>query len=131
VRFLELLREELARRRAANRCYSLRAFARHLRVDHATLSQTMRGRRRLTPRAVGRLGARLGLSRAAIDAICAATNDGVVLAFVGHPSFRPDSRWIAIRLGLPLDDVNMSLQRLLRGGALLMQSRDRWTRSGG
>jgi transcriptional regulator with XRE-family HTH domain len=125
--FSDLLREELARRRGGNPRYSLRAFARRLEIDHATLSQLLRGRRRLSTRTIALLGARIGLGIAAIRECSAAENDARVLRVVRHPSFRPDSRWIAVRTGLPLDEVNISLQRLLHGRVLTMTSRTAWT----
>ena len=42
-------------------------FAKYLAIDHATLSQLLRGKRALTARAIMRLGSRLGLDRATID----------------------------------------------------------------
>jgi transcriptional regulator with XRE-family HTH domain len=125
--FSELLREELERRRAGNPRYSLRAFARRLQVDHSTLSQLLRGRRRLSSRTMALLGARIGLGAAAIRDCSAVENDARVLRAVRHPSFRPDSRWLAVRTGLPLDEVNISLQRLLHGRALTMTSRTVWS----
>lgn len=125
--FSELLRDELARRRAANPRYSLRAFARRLAIDHASLSQLLRGRRRLSSRTIALLGLRIGLGAAVLRECSAAENDARVLRVVRHPSFRPDSRWIAVRTGLPLDEVNIALQRLLHGRALTMTSRTVWT----
>jgi transcriptional regulator with XRE-family HTH domain len=61
--FRSYLEEELARRAGRNPRYSLRAFARHLGVDHSTLSQWLRGRRTISSRAIERLGARLRLPR--------------------------------------------------------------------
>jgi hypothetical protein len=55
--FAAVLRAELTRRCARNSSYSLRAFARSLDVDHATLSQLLRGRRGLTRDTILRLGA--------------------------------------------------------------------------
>ncbi len=66
--FAAVLRAELTRRCARNPSYSLRAFARALDVDHATLSQMLRGRRTLTREAIEQLGARLGLAREGIEA---------------------------------------------------------------
>jgi uncharacterized protein (TIGR02147 family) len=68
--FREHLRNELARRCAANDRYSLRAFARFLRIDHATLSQVLRGKRAITPAAVRRLAARLDLEATAVEGYC-------------------------------------------------------------
>ncbi len=65
--FRGLLRAELARRCAGNPRYSLRAFAKWLGIDHATLSQLLRGRRALTAANIRRLGARLKLDEASIQ----------------------------------------------------------------
>jgi transcriptional regulator with XRE-family HTH domain len=119
VVFRRLLTRELARRAARNERYSLRAFARHLRVDHATLSQWLRGRRPITPRTVARLAPRLA-------GTAGAAPDFAILALTGSPDFQPDSRWIAGTLGTSVDDVNMALQRLLRLGLLQMTTRYAW-----
>jgi hypothetical protein len=37
-----------------------------------------------------------------------------------YPFWSPDSRWIAKLLGIPIDEVNVALQRLVRSGALVM-----------
>jgi transcriptional regulator with XRE-family HTH domain len=65
-RFRQFLQEELASRCVRNPRYSLRAFARYLRLDHSTLSQLLRGRRRFTARTVERIGTRLSLAPAVI-----------------------------------------------------------------
>lgn len=121
-----LLQAELDRRRAANRRYSLRRFAGQLGTDHATLSQLLRGRRRLSERGVRALGARLGLSEPLLSACCTAAVDEAVLSALRHPRFRPDSRWIAVQTNLAADTVNIALQRLLRRGALRMVTPARW-----
>jgi transcriptional regulator with XRE-family HTH domain len=128
VTFRVLLQTELDRRRAANRRYSLRAFARALSIDHATLSQILRGKRRLTSRKVGALGRRLRLSAHAIDEHAALEHEEAILAAVDRPGFRADSRWLASVTGIPLDVVNTTLQRLLRKRRLVMAARDRWRR---
>jgi len=122
----ENLRAELARRRDRNRRYSLRAFARQLGVDHAALSQFLRGRRRLSQPALCALGVRLGLQPAAVAACCALEADVAVLRAVASPGFRADSRWLAMRTNLAADAVNLALQRLLAAGALRMVAPDRW-----
>ncbi len=66
--FAAVLRAELTRRCARNPSYSLRAFARALDVDHATLSQLLRGRRSLTREVIEQLGERLRLPRASVEA---------------------------------------------------------------
>jgi len=151
--FRRQLQHELARRCAKNPKYSLRAFAKNLGVNHSTLSQLMRGRRPLTRQAVERLGARMKLSTGEIarfasslarpvqpdgtireasllahDTACAIAQwqHHAILELLKLPEFRPDSRWIARVLDLSVDEVNLSLQRLLRLGMLEMTSRDEW-----
>jgi len=125
VTFRAVLQSELDRRRAANARYSLRAFARFLSVDHSTLSQILRGKRRVTARNVRELGRRLRLSAPAVDEHCAVEHESAILAAVQRPGFRADSRWLATMAGIPLDEVNVTLQRLLRKRKLTM-GRRRW-----
>jgi transcriptional regulator with XRE-family HTH domain len=126
VTFRAVLQSEFARRRTANPRYSLRAFARFLALDHSTLSQILRGRRRLTARNVRALGPKLRLTASAIAEHCALEHEAAVLAAVRRPGFRADSRWLATMAGIPLDDVNVTLQRLLRKRRLTMPSPARW-----
>ncbi len=107
-------------RRRRNRRYSVRAFARDLGCDHATLSQWMRGKRPMTPPVVDQLGAALGLDEAA----CARARefdpfDPLVIDAI-RATARPTTPRIAIALGATPDRVNMSLHRLLRLGHLRM-----------
>lgn len=126
--FRRLLQTEFDRRRSANRRYSLRAFARSLAIDHSALSQILRGKRRLTARSVRALGPKLSLDAPAVAEHCAAENESVILQTIGRSNFRADSRWLATMSGVPLDQVNVALQRLLRKGIVVMQSRDKWIR---
>jgi uncharacterized protein (TIGR02147 family) len=150
------LQAELGRRCAGNPHYSLRAFARHLAVDHATLSQLLRGRRRSTPATIEKLAQRLGLdahtialyvadeqqagqmheSAAAMREVQQLAHDTVnlisdwyhwsILELVRLPEFQPDTRWIARVLGITPDEVNIAVTRLVRLGLLEMRSRDQW-----
>jgi len=129
VTFRAILTAELDRRRAANRRYSLRSFARDLDVDHSTLSQILRGKRRLTGRIVRAFGPRLRLAPPEIAALCALEDEAAVLTAIERPNFRPDSRWIATMVGLPVDEVNVTIQRLLRKRIVTMASRARWRRA--
>jgi transcriptional regulator with XRE-family HTH domain len=123
-----LLKTEFERRRSANSRYSLRSFARDLSIDHSTLSQILRGRRRLTGRSVRALGRRLRLAAPAIAELCALENELAVLSALDRPNFQADSRWVASMVGIPLDDVNVTLQRLLRKRIVTMTTRARWER---
>jgi uncharacterized protein (TIGR02147 family) len=156
--FRRTLQAELARRCSRNSRYSLRAFAKYLGVDHSTLSQLLRGKRRLTDATVRKLGYRLGLEPAQIEIFAAAARAEparavpaeapvtqlaaeallvlrnrhhlAILELVRLPTFRPDVRWIARVLDTSPDQVNVALQHLLRLGLLRMKSPDRWVVEG-
>lgn len=128
VAFRAILQAELERRRGSNPRYSLRSFARDLSVDHSTLSQILRGKRRLTGRNVRAFGRRLRLAAPAIAELCALENESAVLAALDRPNFQADSRWVASMVGIPLDEVNVTLQRLLRKRIVTMTARARWER---
>jgi uncharacterized protein (TIGR02147 family) len=150
------LRAELGRRCAKNPQYSLRAFAKFLAIDHATLSQLLSGKRPLSARTILRLGTRLGLDRAAIDRYAAeeyrfsqiAADKGTlsemrqladdaarvisdwyhyaILELTRLHDFKPDSRWIARVLGITTDEVNLAVTRLVRLRLLFMADRHHW-----
>ncbi len=154
--FRLFLQAELGRRCARNSQCSLRAFAKFLAIDHATMSQLLRGKRALSARTILKLGTRLGLERAAIDEFIAeeprwrsetaadvtlnemqqlADDAARVIADWYHyaileltrlESFRPDSRWIARVLGITTDEVNLAVTRLCRLGLLEMAGRRQW-----
>jgi len=146
--FLAFLRAELARRCARNESYSLRAFARQLGVDHATLSQILRGRRELTPEMIERLGRELDVSdtlrKAFVDEARSASGRAsevvaeaaailvdpiheAILACVAQEDFTPDVRVLARILDTDADSVNVAVQRLAHAGLLVMESSTRWT----
>lgn len=153
--FKAYLQSQLARRCSTNSQYSLRSFAMQLEIDHSTLSQLLRGKRRLTERMIRRLSVRLPLSRAEIDAFVGferlqepAQPSGIgetqrllrdTLSLISNPhhlnilelvhleEFRPDARWIARLLDITTDEVNIALSRLLRLGLLEMSTPTRWT----
>ena len=100
-----MLRAEYEQRLLRNRRFSLRAFAALLGMDSSTLSQILRGRRRLSARMTAAVCARL-------------------TGFVAR------SRPLARRLRLRTDDVNAALARLLRDGRVRMLSTTRWAVTG-
>lgn len=120
------LAAELAQRQQRNRRYSLRAFARDLGTDHASLSQVLRGRRTLSPRLARQFGARLHLAEADILDACEQHNADAILRMARTKIFQSDSRWIATRTGLPLDAVNAALTRLLHERRLVMRGARDW-----
>lgn len=156
VSFRHFLQAELARRCAENPRYSLRAFAQRLGVDHSTLSQILRGKRRITPRSIERIGKSLRLTAERIAgfaeferlhppvAMTVPSRDQAVqlardlvellthwvhfaiLELTSLDSFRADSRWIAQVLGLTVDEVNVAIARLVRYRLLDMSSPTHW-----
>jgi transcriptional regulator with XRE-family HTH domain len=146
VTFRERQEQEFAARRAVNGRYSLRAFAGLLGVDHATLSQILRGRRSVPLERIGLWARKLKLSdeEAAVYAAVARVLDEQarvsqealrhwasemlsllsdrvhceILRLTHAKNFKSDSRWIAEQTGVGVDDVNIALSRLLRLGLL-------------
>lgn len=150
-----LLRERLRTAVRRNPRFSLRAFAVQLGVDHSTLSQVLKGRRRLSARGLEAIGIRLGLSEEALRTyvqisrkkassrnqlesisslqfdldtfqLLSGWHHFAILELIHVQGFQTDSRWIANTLGITVDDVNIALQRLLRLGLLEMSSTHRW-----
>jgi plasmid maintenance system antidote protein VapI len=126
VRFREALSADFDRRRAHNSRYSLRGFARALSVHHASLSRLLNGTQPVQARTILALGPRLGLSSSQLAAMVAREDAAAVIAGIGRPSFRPDSRWLATRAGIPVDRVNIAIEALIRGGRLRMVSTREW-----
>jgi len=153
--FRHFVQAEIARRCAKNPRYSLRALARTLSLDPATLSQLVRGKRRMTARTIRRIGAALGLAPEEIEsyvrleetprakqppgalrtlddlekdlvALVEEWQHHAILELTTLEDFRPDTRWIARVLDTPPDTVNVALQRLTRLGLLKMVSSSRW-----
>lgn len=59
----QILREELTKRMAANPQYSLRAFARDLKLSPQQLSNLLNGRRGISPQAAQKIANRLGMNQ--------------------------------------------------------------------
>ena len=121
--FRLVLQSEFDKRRRQNRRYSLRAFARRLGTDHATLSQLLRGRRVLTRRNVRQFAECLGIAGRDYEIEVA------LLALTRRVTFRADVRALADRIGVTTDQVNIALQRLLRSGVITMGGQEWQTES--
>ena len=153
VGFRDFLRRQLAQRCADNPQYSLRAFAMSLQTDHSTLSQILRGKRRLTPETLRALARKLEIPDNDVEAFLAYElrvhgDDGwerharqlrdeamevisqwhhfAILELIRLECFRPDCRWIARVLDISVDDVNTALTRLLHLGLLHMVDQETW-----
>jgi len=122
--------------------FSLRSFAKQLGIDHSTLSQVLRSKRRLSPRALEAVGKCMGLGKETIQAyeqslrkklnsksasqairsfhfdldtfqLLSVWYHYAILELIEVQGFKTDSRWIANTLGIAVEDVNVALQRLL------------------
>jgi transcriptional regulator with XRE-family HTH domain len=144
--FRHRLTHEFNTRREVNQRYSVRAFASLLDVDHATLSQVLRGKRGIPADRIAPWAKKLKLMPAEIAVYCALARVAEGQADIGEihlrqwgaemlalltdpihleilrltrePRFRRDSRWLAKELGVGADETNIALSRLLRLGLL-------------
>jgi hypothetical protein len=123
----ERLRREFSKRLERNPRYSLRAFARSLSVHHTTLTRVLVGRRGLSRSMLNRLCAKLGCTAAEAVAVRLDEDARKILQLVAAPDFRPDCRWIAMKSGVDIDNVNRALHLLLHERRLVMGSPTRWT----
>jgi transcriptional regulator with XRE-family HTH domain len=154
-RFCGRLAREFSNRKRTNASFSLRAFARFLGVDHSTLSQMIRGDRRVSAAQIQTWGKKLGLASEEIRAYVA--GEGLpdaaasfrenrlrqwsaeattlmtssahwrLLQLARRPEFRADSRWIGGQIGLSADEVNVAFTRLLRLGLMQTTAGGQWT----
>lgn len=124
--FESFLSREYERRRDRNRRYSLRAYARDLGCDHATLSQWIRGARPISDQSIGAICTVLGLDEATRERVSALEDVDVEIAETVRAAAHCTSPAIAAKLGIPGDLVNIALGRLIRLGLLRMDG-PRWS----
>lgn len=149
--FRQHLQDELVERCRNNPNYSLRSFARSLKVEPSALSQMINGKRPITEKMKFRLGSALGLSVTQLanlpatkpNAIEASENSPqqlaldtfaiisdwyhfAILELTYTEGFKVDSAWISRRLGITKSEVNIAFERLKRL-KLIQQDKDgRW-----
>jgi len=85
----------------------------------------MRGAR-VEKRTLVAIGKRLHLSDAEIKAVASSEETAAVLLAIIRPDFHPDTRWLSVTTGIPVDDVNIILQMLLQSRRLRMLSANQW-----
>lgn len=139
--FRAYLGEELARRISVNPRYSLRAFARALKIQSSYLSKILRGERRVTPKFVARVTPLLSLGpeisqyyqqlarrrepavtpqtqfqMLSMDFFAAIANwyHYALLELIQLPGFRNDAEWMGATLNLSPDLIYPALDRLKR-----------------
>jgi len=138
--FKLLLEKELESRIKQNPSYSLRAFAQSLKVSHAALSQIINAKRPLTKKMVLRLGHKLELSPESMGSYLKRyemTQNSLsssiefeqrdqdqfdyisnwyhyaILELIYLKDFNPAPRWIAKRLKISINEVNIAVKRLI------------------
>jgi transcriptional regulator with XRE-family HTH domain len=99
IRLRTILDQEFARRKRVNARYSLRAFAKSVDLEHSTLSQLMRGRRTMTWKSIQAIAGKL-------------RGNGLGVLSAAERRERFDSRLVAKRLGISVDEVNVILTDL-------------------
>lgn len=121
------LQQEYHKRMARNPRYSMRAFARSLSLHHTTVSRLLNGTRTASPDLLRHVGRRLGLSPEQLTVAQQQEDASRILAAAQAPDFRADSRWLAMKTGIELDDVNRALHLLIHDRRLVMHTTTSWT----
>ena len=121
------LEQEYQRRLARNPRYSVRAFARSLSLHHTTVGRLINGTRSASPTLLHNVARRLGLSPEEIRIAQQQEMASRVLAASQSPDFRADSRWITMKTGIDIDDVNRALHLLIHDRRLVMSGTTSWT----
>lgn len=144
----ETLEREFSKRKKSNHRYSLRAYARALRLDPSTLSKMMKGRRPLGAAASEKIMGRLSLPDAERNRVLSLLEDSschdfrkmrakryvalgedqftlisnwchyAILELLGLPTFESDPKWIARALRISPLEARLALDRLLRLGLI-------------
>ncbi len=137
--FRLVLQEELVRRCRKNPGYSLRAFARSLKVAPSALSAMLNGKRPITSKSIQRLGLNLGLrldeireysgeaendrarqalryNQVTLDAFALISDwyHYAILELMAVKEFRADFNWIAAALGITAQEARAAVERLQR-----------------
>ena len=152
--FRAYLQRELIERCRKNGNYSLRSFARALQMDPSTLSQILRGRRTITRKTTVQVAERLGLDPQQLRKFTGESREAksaqpqpaqsaqeltldafhiisdwyhyAIFELVTVTCFKPDSRWIAKKLGLSVSEINIAVERLFRLELLTRDAKGKW-----
>lgn len=138
----QILKIELERRQSNNQAYSLRAFSRFLGISPATLSQSISGKRNLSTKKMTAVLKKLGYSpKELLDIAVTDENEKTIhsqklelrddefklisdwvyfaiLSLGELPEAKSDPRWIARKLHIKVELVNVALTRLSKMGII-------------
>jgi uncharacterized protein (TIGR02147 family) len=144
--FRSFLQKEYLRRREKNVNYSLRSFARHLKVDPGSLSQFLNGLRPYSAKKVRHLSMMLGLEKDVLQKLLGAKSIAehfkmvdfdrlhllrkwfypAILECLSLEDFEQDPTWIARKLGISISIVNVALHQLMQSGVLEVKADGSW-----
>lgn len=140
-RFRQFLSLEFQKRQKKNGRYSLRAFARFLKMDHSNLSKGLQGKRKFGKNVIKKMCRHLGLEekqfttpyesleyqRLSLDAFQMISDwyhYGILELMKVH-GFTPDYKWVAAALQISAKDARAAVDRLKRLG-LISQKPNAW-----
>lgn len=142
------LRETLIGRCKKNESYSLRAFSRDLSIEASALSKIIRGERSISKNMFDRISSSLNLSpkeRSEFlendEADFKQINEDyfrviadwyhfAILELTHLKSFQSDSKWISEKIGIPKQEVNNAVERLMRLKLLSKGKTGNWLDTG-
>lgn len=138
-KFRHFLRQTLVERCKANEAYSMRAFARDLKIDNSALSKIINGKRSLGRKVIERLSYELDLAPEQIEYYLSNASEDLndfqqitldsfsiisdwyyygILELIRLDEFNSDPKWIAKKLGLNINVVQEAIERLERVGLI-------------
>ncbi|MDD0854691.1 TIGR02147 family protein [Halobacteriovorax sp. GB3] len=145
--FKTYLQNELISRCDKNPSYSLRAFAKSLKIEPSALSQIIRGKRKLTKKMTLRLANELDIAPYKTSLYYEVSSKPeapfkeltldlfevlsdwyhfAILELMNVSSFSTDPAWIARTLGLTVSEVNISISRLQKLEMLKIDEDGKW-----
>lgn len=141
--FRLLLREEFVRRCHSNPRYSLRAYAKQMKVDQSLLSKLLNGKRQASPKVIEHVGHCLGWKPSKISTLLQTSSEPfdfiendhfevisewyhfAILELLKTKGCKHDAQWLAGRLSLSSSEIESALERLSRLG-YLRRGRKKW-----
>lgn len=126
------LQEEFSRRLRVNEKYSIRSFAAYLEIDSSTLSRILSGKKQVSEIKMKALMEKAGIkwrskenreddfSMIELDTFTMISDwyHYAILDLTSLETFKPDSQWIARKLGIEPYQAKSALERLKRLGML-------------
>jgi predicted transcriptional regulator len=153
----QVLQAEFVRAKSKNPAYSIRAFARDLRLSAGALNEMMKGQRAISQRTVQKLSQSVTLSKESQERVfrCLSGTEVpsgnqdrlllklssdqfevistwyhfAILSLVETRDFNPAPEAIAARLGISPMQAEQAFQRVARLGLIQKDSKQRWVRS--